>query len=61
MDFQCFVKFMAYIELKLVLEMQNKGHRAEVGFFITSQLCVFNNDSLVLKTFHRVRVLPLFH
>lgn len=55
------MKFTAYIELKLVLEMQNKGHRAEVGFFITSQLCVFNNDSLVLKTFHRVRVLPLFH
>lgn len=44
MAFQCFVKFMDYIELKLVLEMQSKGHRGEVGFFVTSQLCVFNND-----------------
>lgn len=61
MDFQCFVKFMDYIELKLVLEMQNKGHRVEVGLFITSQLCFFNNDSLVLKTFHGVRALLLFH
>lgn len=56
MDFQYFVKFMDYIELKLVSEMQNKGWG---WVFCNITVCIFNNASLVLETFHRE--LPLFH
>lgn len=55
---------MDYIEVMLVLELQNKGYKV-VGFLfiffffflLTSQLCIFNKDSLVLEILHKVREL----